>query len=69
VYYINYFMSKKAGRPRIAKSKARSPGVSVRLTLEERKLIDTAIQASGLTQSDWARKSLLHIATSGICIT
>jgi uncharacterized protein (DUF1778 family) len=62
-------MTKKAGRPRVAKSKARSPGISVRLTADERKPIDEAIKASGLSQSDWARKSLLHVATGGIRIT
>jgi hypothetical protein len=62
-------MTKKAGRPRVAKSKARSPGISVRLTPDERKPIDDAIKRSGLTQSNWARKSLLYIANNGICIT
>jgi hypothetical protein len=69
VYYINYFMTKKAGRPKVAKSKARSPGISVRLTPDERKPIDAAIKLSGLTQSDWARKSLNYVAISGIRIT
>jgi hypothetical protein len=63
------FMTKRAGRPKVAKSKARSPGISIRLTPDERKPIDAAIKASGLTQSNWARKSLIHVATSGICIT
>jgi hypothetical protein len=63
------FMTKKAGRPKVAKSKARAPGISVRLTQAERKPIDAAIKVSGLTQSNWARKSLLYVATSGICIT
>jgi Mobilization protein NikA len=62
-------MTRKAGRPKVAKSKARSPGISVRLTPDERKPIDTAIKASKLTQSDWARKSLLYVANNGICIT
>jgi hypothetical protein len=63
------FMNKKAGRPKVSKDKARSPGISVRLTPAEREPIDSAIKASGLTQSNWARKSLIHVATSGICIT
>lgn len=62
-------MTKKAGRPKVAKSKARSPGLSVRLTPDERKPIDVAIKQSGLTQSDWARKSLLHVAVNGISIS
>jgi hypothetical protein len=64
-----FFMTKKAGRPKVSKLKARAPGISVRLTPDERKPIDAAIKASGLTQSDWARKSLIHVATGGICIT
>jgi len=62
-------MDKKAGRPPVSKDKARSPGISIRLTPDERKPIDDAIKASGLTRSNWARKSLLYVATSGICIT
>ena len=62
-------MAKKAGRPRKPKDEARVPGISVRLTKDERGPIDTAIKRSGLSQSDWARKSLLYVATSDICIT
>jgi hypothetical protein len=62
-------MTKKAGRPKVAKSKARSPGISVRLTADERKPIDAAVKLSGLTQSNWARKSLQYVAVNGICIT
>ncbi|MBI5772166.1 MAG: hypothetical protein HZA89_00305 [Verrucomicrobia bacterium] len=62
-------MTKKAGRPRVSKAKARSPGISVRLTADERKPIDAAIKRSGLSQSNWARKSLLYIAASDIRIT
>jgi hypothetical protein len=69
LYYINYFMTKKAGRPKVAKDKARSPGISVRLTPDERKPIDAAIKDSGLSQSNWARKSLIYVATGGIRIT
>jgi hypothetical protein len=63
------FMAAKAGRPRVDKAKARSPGISVRLTSDERKPIDSAIKTSGLTQSDWARKALLHVALNDIRIT
>jgi hypothetical protein len=62
-------MTRKAGRPKVSKAKARAPGISVRLTPDERTPIDGAIKRSGLTQSDWARKALLHVATSDICIT
>ena len=32
------------------------------------KFIDKAIAASGLTQSEWARKSLLYVASNAIII-
>jgi hypothetical protein len=62
-------MKKRAGRPKVSKNKAKSPGISVRLNAEERKSIDSAIKRSKLTQSEFARKSLLYVATGGICIT
>ncbi|MGH7976519.1 MAG: plasmid mobilization protein [Limisphaerales bacterium] len=55
-------MKKSAGRPKVPKNKAKSPGISVRLTQNERKAIDNAIDASGLSQSEWARKALLSAA-------
>ena len=54
----------KAGRPKLAKNKVYSPGISIRLVLSERQAIDKAIAASGLTQSEWARKALLSAAGS-----
>ena len=62
-------MSRKAGRPRVPKHKAKVPGVSVRLTLAERKIIDDAVKRSGLTQTEFCKKSLLFIAQRDICIT
>jgi hypothetical protein len=56
----------KAGRPKVAKNKAFAPGISVRLTQAERKMIDSAIMASGLSQSEWARKALLYAAERAI---
>jgi len=52
----------KVGRPKLAKNKVFAPGISLRLVLDERKVIDKAIAASGLTQSEWARKALLTAA-------
>jgi hypothetical protein len=62
-------MSKKVGRPKLSKSKVYAPGISLRLVQDERKVIDKAITASGLTQSEWARKALLYVATNGINLT
>ena len=52
----------KAGRPKLSKNKVYAPGISIRLVLSERQAIDKAIAASGLTQSEWARKALLSAA-------
>ena len=57
---------KKMGRPRKPKNETRAPGISVRFTPEERKPIDEAVKASGMSQSDWARRSLLYVATRKI---
>lgn len=54
----------KFGRPKVPKNKALAPGISVRLTPEERKLVDAAVTNSGLTKSEWARKMLLSAATN-----
>jgi hypothetical protein len=54
---------RKRGRPKVPKSKALTPGLSVRLTASERQAVDAAIARSGLTQSEWARKVLLSAAT------
>jgi len=53
---------RKRGRPKVPKSKALTPGISVRLTASERKAVDAAIARSGLSQSQWARKVLLSAA-------
>lgn len=62
--YINYFMTAKAGRPKVPKHQAKAPGISIRLSLAERDTIDDAIKRSGLRQSVWLRKSLLSAATN-----
>jgi len=62
-------MTKKAGRPKVPKHEAKVPGISVRLTAGERKAIDDAIKRSDLTQSEWARKSLIYVASHDIRIT
>ena len=59
----------KAGRPKVPKNKAFAPGISIRLTAEERKRIQGAIRLSGLSQSDFARKCLQYVLVNGIRIT
>jgi len=59
-------MPKKSGRPKLPKNKVFSPGISIRLPANERKIINAAIKHSGLSQSEWVRKSLLYSAAHGI---
>jgi len=65
LYYAKYFMKKSVGRPKVPKNRAKSPGISVRLTPDERVLIEKAVKASGLSQSEFARKALLSATTDG----
>ena len=62
-------MLKKVGRPKLSKNKVYAPGISIRLVADERKVIDAAISASDLSQSDWARKALLYVAANGIVLS
>jgi Mobilization protein NikA len=55
-------MPKKMGRPRIARSKARTNFVGTRLLADEDQEIQDAIRKSGRTQSDWIREALLNAA-------
>ena len=59
----------KVGRPKKPENQSLAPGLSARFTPEERKLIDGAVQKSGLKQSVWIRKSLLYVAQSDIVLT
>jgi hypothetical protein len=59
-------MKKRVGRPKVPKNRFYSPGISLRLAPNDRKAIDKAIAASGLTQSEYARKALLYVAENGI---
>lgn len=62
-------MAGKVGRPKTPKDRARSPGISVRLTVEEARIINDAVKRSKLPKSEFARKSLLYVASNDICIT
>jgi uncharacterized protein (DUF1778 family) len=62
-------MQKSVGRPKVPKNKAKSPGISVRLSPSERATIDKAIAKSGLSQSDFARKSLLYVSERNIILS
>jgi hypothetical protein len=58
-------MKRKVGRPVVPRRAYRQPGISVRLSADERKTVDMAVQHSGLSLSIWARKTLLDAAKSG----
>lgn len=57
------------GRPQKPKDKSLTPGISVRLVHSERKIVDTAIQKSGMRQSEWTRKALIYVALNNIVLT
>jgi hypothetical protein len=59
----------KVGRPKKPKDHSLTPGFSVRFTPEEKKLIDAAVEKSGMRQSAWARKCLLYAATHDNLVT
>jgi hypothetical protein len=52
-------MKKRAGRPKVGTRNAKSVFMSVRFTPGEAGKIKSAITKSGLSQSDFLRKSLL----------
>jgi hypothetical protein len=55
-------MKTKMGRPKVAKAKLRGIMVNARLSPEENKVIEAAIQRSPDNKSDWIRKALLSAA-------
>ena len=60
----------KAGRPKTALEKKRAPGISIRLTPEETRLIKEAVTRYGIrSKSEFARKCLLYIVKNDIRIT
>jgi hypothetical protein len=57
-------MSKKMGRPRLAKGMARGKIIAARFSPSETKEIETAVKRSGKKSPDWVRASLLTSARS-----
>jgi hypothetical protein len=55
-------MKKHAGRPRLGMEKAKGIFISARFTPIEAKQIHSAITKSGMSKSDFVRKSLLKSA-------
>ncbi len=52
-------MKPKMGRPKVAKAKLRGILVQARLSPDENKAISAAVKRSGLSTSEWVRKTLL----------
>jgi hypothetical protein len=53
---------KKIGRPKVPRSKARNPGISIRLSNDELQRIKTAAGKCDESLSNWSRKILLSAA-------
>jgi hypothetical protein len=51
------------------KDQSLAPGITARFTRAERDVVDKAIAKSGLRQSQWVRKALLHVAENDILLT
>ena len=59
---VTFIMKKHAGRPRLGTQNAKAVFISARFTPIEAKQIREAIAKSGLSKSDFVRKSLLKFA-------
>jgi hypothetical protein len=55
-------MKKRAGRPKLGMKDAKGVFISARFTPIEAKQIESAITKSGMSKSDFVRKSLLKSA-------
>jgi uncharacterized protein (DUF1778 family) len=58
-------MKSKMGRPKVAKAKLRGIIVNARLSPEEHRVIQAAVESSADSKSDWIRKALLTAAGGG----
>ena len=52
----------RMGRPRKAPGDAKASTFSVRLTADERAMIEAAAERAGMKASEWARRALLAAA-------
>ena len=59
---------KKAGRPKKSDSERRDTDVRIRMTPNERKVIEAAAKALGFETSTWARAVLLRAARDGASV-
>ena len=52
------------GRPKMAPGEAKTFIFSIRVSLDERALIEKKAEADGMSSSDWAREVILAAATN-----
>jgi len=52
--------AKKMGRPPKPKGEAKAEVLTVRLTKDERRAVDSASRAAGLAVSEWSRAALIR---------
>jgi uncharacterized protein (DUF1778 family) len=57
---------KKMGRPELPLEKRKMVTLTLRLTAEERDLVDHAASEAGMKLSAWARKTLVQKAHRGV---
>jgi uncharacterized protein (DUF1778 family) len=55
-------MTKKLGRPKLAKGKAKANFINLRFSADEAKQIDAAAERANQKRSRWARETLLSAA-------
>ncbi|HYG77980.1 MAG TPA: hypothetical protein VEK08_23445 [Planctomycetota bacterium] len=54
-------MAKKPGRPKLPKNKAKGVMISLRVLPDERKAFEELADKSGVSLSEWLRRSLLAV--------
>ena len=62
-------MSKKMGRPKVAKAEYKGVLIGARFAPDEAKQVQAAVKRSKQGKSEWIRKTLLSAATNDIRIT
>ena len=55
-------MTKKLGRPKLAKGKAKAQFINLRFSPDEARQIDSAAERANLKRAKWARETLLSAA-------
>jgi hypothetical protein len=59
----------KVGRPPKPSGTAQTGTITVKLSLQDKQIIDVAVASAKVGRSTWARKALLYVATNDIGVT